>query len=151
MREFSSVDEILDFAIAREEKAARFYSDLAGGTQNPAMRQVFEDFAREELGHKAKLTTIKRRKSLMPSAERVMDLKIADYLGEVEPKENMNYQDTLILAMKREKAAFKLYTDLAAAADDAKLREAFLALAQEEAKHKLRFEIEYDEHVLKED
>jgi rubrerythrin len=31
------------------------------------------------------------------------------------------------------------------------LRNLFLALAAEEARHKLRFEIEYDDHVLKED
>ena len=36
------------------------------------------------------------------------------------------------------------------ATDDGNLRETFLALAQEEAKHKLRFELEYDDYVLKE-
>ena len=52
--------------------------------------------------------------------------------------------------MKQEKAAFKLYSDLARMASTAELRELLLGLAQEEAKHKLRFEIEYDENVLKE-
>jgi rubrerythrin len=50
--------------------------------------------------------------------------------------------------MKREKTAFKLYSDLAAIIQDANLRKVFLSLAQEEAKHKLRFELEYDEHIL---
>ena len=50
--------------------------------------------------------------------------------------------------MKQEKAAFKLYSDLAEAAEDEGVRNTFLALAQEEAKHKLRFETEYDEHIL---
>ena len=39
-------------------------------------------------------------------------------------------------------------TDLAALADDAELKAIFEALAQEEAKHKLRFEVEYDERIL---
>jgi len=52
--------------------------------------------------------------------------------------------------MKAEKAAFKLYSDLAASAPDAALKNTFLAMAQEEAKHKLRFEILYDENVLTE-
>ena len=60
----------------------------------------------------------------------------------------MDYQHVLILAMKREKAAFKLYTDLAAAVDDAGIKAAFESLAQEEAKHKLRFEVEYDDNIL---
>ena len=56
----------------------------------------------------------------------------------------MNYQDALIVAMKSEKAAFKLYSDLAKAVDDAAVKDLFLGLAQEEAKHKIHFEIEYN-------
>jgi rubrerythrin len=51
--------------------------------------------------------------------------------------------------MKQEKAAFRLYTDLAASTDDDAVRDLFLGLAQEEAKHKLRFEVEYDEDFLR--
>ena len=68
---------------------------------------------------------------------------------EVEPDEDLDYQKALILAMKKEKAAFMLYTDLADQADDAELKDVFKALAQEEAKHKLRFEIEYDNVYLR--
>ena len=52
----------------------------------------------------------------------------------------MNFQDALVVAMKKEKKAFKLYTDLANATEDQGLKNTFLALAQEEAKHKLRIE-----------
>ena len=62
----------------------------------------------------------------------------------------MDYQEALILAMKKEKASFRLYNDLAATTDDADLRSLLLGLAQEEAKHKLRLEVEYDEHFLTE-
>jgi len=48
------------------------------------------------------------------------------------------------------KASFRLYTDLAARSENADLVTLFEALAQEEAKHKLRFEVEYDEYVLRE-
>ena len=57
----------------------------------------------------------------------------------------MDYQEALQVAMHKEKKAFLLYTDLAGAVEDAGLKNTFLALAQEEAKHKLRFEIEYDD------
>jgi rubrerythrin len=62
----------------------------------------------------------------------------------------MSYQDALVVAMNREKAAFKLYMKLASRVEDATLRDLFLSLAQEESKHKLRFELEYDEYVLRE-
>ena len=150
MTAFGSVEEILDFAIGKEEEAAQFYTSLARQTGKSWMRQVFEEFAGEERGHKAKLEAVKGGKLLLPAADKVMDLKIADYLTDIEASPDLDYQDALILAMKQEKAAFKLYTDLAAATDDEALRATLLALAQEEAKHKLRFEIEYDDHVLQE-
>jgi rubrerythrin len=149
MDKFESVDDILGFAIAGEVAANQFYMELAGKMKNPAMAKVFEDFAKEELGHKSKLEAIKQGERLEPT-EKVAELKIADYLVDTEPKPDMDYKDALVLAMKKEKAAYRLYLDLAAVAEAEELTNMFLYIAQEEAKHKLRFEIEYDEVVLKE-
>jgi rubrerythrin len=52
--------------------------------------------------------------------------------------------------MNKEKAAFKLYSALANRANSDEMKNVFMSLAQEESKHKLRFEIEYDEFVLRE-
>ncbi len=150
MEEFSSVDDILDFAIGKEEEAASFYSELAEQTERPGMRPIFKEFAGQELGHKAKLQAIKDGVIDVPESKKVMDLKIAEYLVDIEESPDMNYQSALILAMKREKAAFKMYNDLAALTDDEGVRATLLALAQEEARHKLRIEIEYDERILTE-
>jgi rubrerythrin len=150
MRRFSSVDEILNFAIEREVEANEFYAQLAGQMESPAMRKVFEAFAIEELGHKMKLEAVKAGEFEFKE-EQVQSLEITDYVVEGEPKPDMSYADALVLAMKKEKAAYRLYVDLAATAEAEELTDMFLALAQEEAKHKLRFEIEYDEVVLKED
>ncbi|MCU0692020.1 MAG: ferritin family protein [Polyangiaceae bacterium] len=149
MTTFKSAEEILDFAIRGEEEAEKFYTELAASSKTPAMKHVFTDFAAEERGHKAKLVAVKEGKlgQFTPSF-RIIDLKLADYLVDVKPTPNMSYQDALIVAMKREKAAFKLYTDLATKTQDAGLKATFTALANEEAKHKMRFEIEYDDKVL---
>lgn len=149
MKTFASSDDILDFAISEEEAAAKFYSDLALKMDRAWMRQVFEDFAKEELGHKAKLLAVKAGKLLISAEAKVMDLKIGDYLVDIDPDaEALSYQEALIVAMKKEKAAFKLYSDLAATTDNEDVRQLLLSLAQEEARHKLRFELEYDEHFL---
>ncbi len=150
MKQFNSVEEILDFAISEEEKAAAFYTDLASKLDRPWMKKVFEDFAKEEQGHKAKLQNVKQGGGTGLPAGKVLDLKIGEYLVDAEPTPNMDYQDALILAMKKEKASFRLYTELADVADDAALKGLLQGLAQEEAKHKLRFEMEYDEQVLTE-
>lgn len=145
-----NVDEILDFAIGREQAAHDFYMDLATKMEERGMKEIFVQFAGEELGHKAKLNSIKSGRRLLPTAEKVLNLKIAEYVVDVDPAEELTYQKALILAMKREKAAYKLYSDLSASVDDADLRQTFAALAQEEAKHKLRFEVEYDDVILAE-
>ena len=148
MEKFGSAEDILDFAISREEESIKFYTGLASKTDNKLMSQVFTDFAREEQAHKQKLLTVKEGKRLMPAQQNIQNLKISDYLIEVTPGPDITYQEALIIAMKKEKVAFKLYHDLAHSTDNKELSSLFLSLAQEEAKHKLRFEIEYDNHIL---
>lgn len=151
MKEFKTIDDILDFAIKDELRASNLYAGLAKRTKSKEMQKIFEQFSKEELGHKKKLESIKKGRTIAVSDKQVQDLKIGDYLIEVNTsRENLSYQEALIIAMKEEKAAFRLYTDLAAKTDDAVSKKTFLMLAQEEAKHKLRFEIEYDDNILKE-
>ena len=145
---FESVDDILDFAIAREQESVQFYTSLSQKVEHAPMKKVFEQFAREEKGHQAKLERVKEGKRMLPLQRRVMDLKMAEYLVAEASDAEMDYQQALIVAMKKEKKAFKLYSDLAAWVEDEKLATLFSGLAQEEAKHKLRFEIEYDENIL---
>jgi rubrerythrin len=150
---FGSVQEILEFAIQKEEESRNFYLEWSGLVEKASMKKKLQDFANEELKHKEKLAAVKENKLQMQSlrpAKKVIDLKIGDYLVDVDPTTHMDYQGALILGMKKEKKAFKLYNDLAEMAQNEDIRTLFLGLAQEEAKHKLRLETEYDEYVLTE-
>ena len=150
MKFFGSVEEVLDFAIAEEKAAAEFYRNLAQKMDKPWMRQVLENFAVEEVVHQQKLLLVKEQKLLLPAEDKIMTLGPGAYRVEAKSGEEQEYQQALLLAMEKEKAALKLYTDLAASTENADLNVLFLDLAQEEAKHKLRFEIEYDEQFLTE-
>ncbi len=150
MEQFGSVDDILDFAISNEEESLTFYKNLANTMKNEQMREVFEEFAREEKKHKEKLVEAKQGNFILPSRGKILDLKLSDYLVDVEQNSEMEYQSALILAMKKEKKAFMLYMDLADKADNTSTKNLFLFLAQEEAKHKLRIEIEYDATIFSE-
>jgi len=150
MEQWKSVDEILNFAISKEEEAYNFYTNLAGRMERPWMSKIFKKFAQEEMGHKRKLQEVKAGKKLISAERKVLDLKIGDYLVDAQISTTMDYQEALIVAMKKEKKAFKMYMDLSEATDDANVKSTFIGLAQEEAKHKLRFEIEYDDYVLTE-
>lgn len=150
MEKFSSVNEVLDFAINAEQEAIDFYQNLADKTSNSDMKQAYMDFVNEEIQHKAKLLNVKETGILEKAGTKVVDLKVSDYLVSVKITDNMTYADALVVAMKKEKAAFKLYLTLSTRTDSKELKDLFLMLAQEESKHKLKFELEYDEFVLKE-
>jgi rubrerythrin len=149
MEAFKTIDEILDFAMNAEQEAIDFYTELATKMNNPEMKSTFLEFAKEEVNHKARLMKIKEEKIFDANPQVIMDLKIADYTVNAKPTPDMQYADALVLAMKKEKAAFKLYSALASRTQNKKLKKVFEDLAIEESKHKLRFEIEYDEFVLR--
>jgi rubrerythrin len=146
--DLSTIDQILDYAISNEEKAADLYYELANRVERPGMREAFLHFAKEEEGHKARLLKVREGEIPAVQQEKIADLGITEQLDEPITATNMTYQEALVFAMKAEKAAFVLYTKLAEACTDPGLERVFRSLAQEEAKHKLRFEIEYDDHVL---
>jgi rubrerythrin len=147
---FQSVDEVLEFAIKNEQEAADLYQNLAAKMNDSFMKKCLLSFSEEEMEHKKTLERVRKGKKLLDSKQKVIDLKIADYITSVKPHADMTYQELLIFAMKAEKAAYRLYSHLAETAEDRKLRDIFLGLANEEAKHKLRFEIQYDDEVHRE-
>ena len=144
----NTVDEVLDYAIDQEQQAADFYANLAERAEKAGMKKILLDFAEEEKRHKQRLLAVKTGEHELTPEQEVLDLKISDYLVEVDASDKISYQDALIVAMKRERAAFQLYTDMAARVPEGKLREVLQGLAKEEAKHKLFFESEYDDRVL---
>jgi rubrerythrin len=144
----NTVDEILDYAIDQEQQAADFYADLAGRAEKAGMKDVLLEFSEEEKRHKERLLAVKTGERELTPEQEVLDLKISDYLVEVDATDDISYQDALIIAMKRERAAYELYSDMAEKIPESKLREVFTGLAREEARHKLFFESEYDERVL---
>jgi rubrerythrin len=151
---FKSINEIIDFAIEKENEAAEFYKELATKMQQNYMKAVFLQFSEEEQGHKEKLMKLKEGKILLSATDKVMDLKIGDHMVPVDlsiDPSHLSYQQALILAMRAEKEAYKLYLNLSQATDKTELKNLFQSLAIEEAKHKLRFEVEYDDNILIED
>ena len=149
MENFKNIDEILDFAIEQEQEAIDFYSELSKQAKNQEMKNIYLEFVQEEMGHKTKLIQVKEEKVFSEASSEVVDLKISDYLVPVKPTPDMSYQDALIVVMKKEKAAHKLYLSLAKMAPTEELKKIFKMLAIEEANHKLQFEEDYDEYILK--
>ncbi|MBW1792783.1 MAG: rubrerythrin, partial [Deltaproteobacteria bacterium] len=96
--------------------------------------------------HKAKLELeVIKRGRVVSEAESLVDINIADYKADAGDYSGMDYAELLVLAIRKEDAAFRLYVALAGMAVDMESQEVLMALAQEEARHKMLFEMEYDE------
>lgn len=151
MPEPDAINEILEFAISREVEANEFYTALADKVSNSAMSRLLKDLAEEELEHKTKLELevmkigdVVKQAPRSPDADETARLKISNYIVEDGGQFDMEYEDLLLLGIKKEKASFRLYIDLAEMIDDKQVHETLLEIAEEEARHKMRFEIEYD-------
>lgn len=143
MSKFNSIEEVLDFAIKQEIKSYSFYLELADFVEQAEMAKVLTDLASQELIHKAKLEAVRADKITLDNEE-INNLGIAESVNDVEPDAKIDYIEMLVIGMKREEQTQRLYKNLAAMSLDRDIRDMFTQLANEEAGHKLRFEIEYE-------
>ncbi len=148
----TTINEIIDFAIAREEEAVEFYRELQSISRFQEITGLLAELEAMEKGHIVILHDLRRQGLKDDDFEEKMTigLKIADYLVAAPPAPEMSYQDVLIVAMKREQAAVDLYRKLADQAVNDQERRIFSRLAAEESKHKHTFEEIYDREILKE-
>mgnify|MGYP001102309843 FL=1 len=141
--------EITKFAIDKEIRAFNFYTSASKVAKYSGAKELFSDLAKEEEGHRKLLEKLDMEKMAKAKIETVPNLKISDYMVDVEFKPDLSYADILRAAMKMEERALKLYTDMKESNKDNALIKLFTLLANEEAKHKFRLEKIYDEEILK--
>jgi len=141
--------EIIQFAIDKEIEALNFYTGASQNAKYSGAKELFLSLAKEEEGHRKLLQNLNIEKVAQKRIEKVPDLKISDYMIDVEVKPDLSYADMLRIAMKREERSVKLYEDLRGSNPDEELKKLFTFLIQEEAKHKLKLEKIYDDEILK--
>lgn len=148
MKIFRTFEEIIDYAIDREMDEIEFYSEVADRLDRKNIKGLFRNIALEKTLRMFRLEKMKDVNSELNMNE-IQDMKIARSLQHVDGTRNdLSYKDALIIAMQKEKAKFKFYLNLAESAVAEECKETLLALASDEARQKLRFELEYDESVL---
>jgi len=142
--------KVVEFALEKEREAVEFYKKCSEITDRSNMKEVFLEMAEEEKKHVKMIEHFKPEHVDRVKLGNIPNLKISDYLVDMEFSPDMNYQQLLILAMKREEKSKQLYDTLAENSSDEKIVTLFKMLAQEELRHKNRIEKEYDDIVLRE-
>ena len=153
MEKFDNIEAVLKRAIQLEIEAMTLYSNAAQTVRDDAVRQRLEEMAAQERGHKAKLEDVLagnvRWAIRRSKAEPVADLRLSDHLvgGSLAP--DADYQDVLLFAAQREKAAHDFYKAMGEMIEDKLTQNLFEMLAQEELRHKYVLEKTYEEVVYK--
>ena len=150
----SNVESILKRAIRFEEDSYTLYNSALQTVKNAQTKEWLKELADWELGHKSKLEGLLSgdlswaiRKS---RREEVKDLKVGDYLVAPALGEKSDFQDVLLVAIKREQSAHDFYKSMADLVEEGQARDLFELLAKEELKHKQMVEKYYEEYVYKE-
>ncbi len=143
-----SFDDIVNFAIRKEEKAMEFYEKCVEKAQNPGIKEFFQEMVAEERKHRDMLKDLDPYGLEDFKLEQVEDLKISDYLVDVPFREDISYQEALTVAMKKEEKAHLFYSAWKDKCMHEKTAKIFELLAGEEMKHKRRIEEMYDEEIL---
>ncbi len=146
----SNFEDIIQFAIQREEDAYRAYGEMSEVSETPGLKELLLELQAEEKKHKELLQSITSADIGNLETHKVIDLKISDFLTEEPPTPDMNFQDLLIFAAKKEQQAVELYTSMKAAVNSDELKKMFEFFVEQEKEHKLKLETEYEKHVLEE-
>ena len=140
---FSSIGDVLDFAIAREVEAQQFYKQLSAMVEDEQLSGKISSLVSEELHHELTLRRIQKGMEGFTN-EDISGTDFVDYTANIEIDAKMNYAELLLICMKKEETSRRLYTNLASLCTDKQMCELLVKLSQEEARHKIRFEVEYD-------
>ena len=144
--EFLSMKDVLDFALSKEMASVQFYRDISSRIQQSSTRALFDVLLKNESEHVETIRleieklgyTVDSNVAEEPSGYQWKEqLETEDSVGE------MSFAEALMLAIQKERAAFRLYTQLLGQNQSPEYEQILLELAEEEMRHVLQLEREY--------
>jgi rubrerythrin len=148
--ELKTLEDVIAFAVKREETAYQLYKTAAERATNPGIRKMFEEMAAEELGHKEVFSRIEVAEALSAQIDAAHDMKLSQYMVDPPFRPDMTYAELLRFAIKVEENACNLYRAAADITTDPRLKKTLQVFADVENGHRLRLEEVYDERVMTE-
>jgi len=142
--EVKDIKELLDVAIAMEEEAHLFYTNVASILDNPSLVSMFKELAVEEIRHKQFLQGLSKRSDIKVVINAPKhNFKITEQVELPKLTMEMKPADAIALAMKKELQSAEFYEGLAENTTDPAIKDAALNLANMELQHKAKLENAY--------
>jgi len=139
--DIEEIRRLFGIAIEREIEANAFYVNAAKAVKDKSVRAIFEDLAKDELGHMELLEGFREDPTLqMKMTKPAVDYKVAEEVALPKLTTDMKPADAIALAMKKEQQAMEAYQRMAAQCSDDSLKDIFNNLANMELGHKNRLE-----------
>ena len=99
MENFVTLDDIVKFAVEREETAFRLYTRAAELSTSISSRKMFEELAREEATHMDVFAKIDEDKSDLHKMCTLPESSVAKYLADVPFRPDMSYSQIIAAAL----------------------------------------------------
>jgi erythrin-vacuolar iron transport family protein len=136
--------QVISDAVQNEIDAKEFYDKISKQIKDDYLKELFENFSKEEQNHAKILTGILNQDKIeVSNFSFETDFKVAETIEMPEVNEKMDLKDAIGIAMKNEEVAMKNYTRLADSCDDPELKTLFQDLAAMERGHKNLMEAKF--------
>ncbi len=145
-----NVKELIIKAAEEEENSYKFYMDAIDLTEDTAAKLWLKELAEDETKHKEMLQNFDTSKITKFEPGETQDLHITEFLIDKDVTDIKDFQDVLIVAMKKEQKAYNFYVSMVQSSDNEDMKNLCKILAQEELKHKHKIELYYDDIVFRE-
>ncbi|SDU18133.1 ferritin family protein [Desulfobacula phenolica] len=133
--------QVISDAIKGEIEAKNFYEKVAKRIKDAYLKELFEQFSREEGKHEKILIRVLTEEKMDTSFfDYEKDFKVSETIAMPVVNEEMDLKSAVGIAMKNEEIAMKKYMTLAENCDDEQLKKIFLDLAAMERNHKFKME-----------
>ncbi|MDY0342355.1 MAG: hypothetical protein RBR28_02210 [Lentimicrobium sp.] len=149
MKTFTTVEQAINFAINSATECAEFFNHFSNRARNGIIRRQFAGYSRNEYAQIAKLSVVLREYPAFISqafSTSLSDERIEK--AQCHGSSNLNYLQTLIMAMRRSQLARTLFTELASQSPDQESHDIFMSLAQKESTQLNGIAYEYNESLL---
>lgn len=150
MEKFITLDDVIKFAVEREDTAYKLYKRAAELSTSISSKKMFEELAQEEATHKDVFIKIDEDKAESHKLCTLPESSIAKYLADIPFRADLTYSEILAFALKTEENAYQLYKAAAGMTDDPRLQKVLMNFADVELGHRRKIEAIYEERVLTE-
>ncbi len=134
--DYSQLLELVGFAVRKEIEAADFYRTMAERVDSVEIRDELSRLAKMEEGHRDKLERLNIGDTASGVLAGLGALKSANYETPGIPGPDLSRRQLLEIAIGREVAAWKLYSDMASLVPESMMRQLLANLAAEETSHR---------------